>query len=93
MLEQVLKSVVDDYSNIIAKTPDKRQNGNNKYMLTSLRRTKPTWIPKYGIVPISDNIAEKLLLKMTRVRAPLRSQQNRVPMYDKSYLRALSKKL
>lgn len=89
MLEAVLKSVVDDYSNIIAKTPDKLPNGNSKYMLTSLRRTKPAWIPKYGIVPISDNIAEKLISKMSRVRAPLRNQQRRVSMsmYDKSKLR------
>ena len=93
MLEAVLKSVVDDYANIIAKTPEKLPNGNNKYMLTSLRRTKPAWMPKYGIVPISDNIAEKLISKMTRARAPLRSQQKRVSisMYNKSKLRNVDK--
>lgn len=74
MLESVLKSVVDDYSNLIVKTPEKLKNGNNKYMLTSLRRTKPTWMPKFGVVPISDNIAAKLMSQLRASRGPLRRQ-------------------
>ncbi|XP_022838050.1 uncharacterized protein LOC111365087 [Spodoptera litura] len=79
VLDSVLKSVVDDYTNIIVKTPEKSKSGNNKYMLTSLRRTKPTWMPKFGIVPISDDMAVKLMSQL-RARYPIRAQKR--PMHD-----------
>lgn len=34
---------------------------NERYMLTTVRKTKPAWEPKYGIVPIPDTLAEKLM--------------------------------
>lgn len=84
MLDTVLKSVVDDYSNIIVKTPDKLKNGNNKYMLTSLRRTKPAWMPKFGIVPISDNMAEKLMSQLKSVKG-LSRRQKRAADFDEKF--------
>ncbi|KAF9821997.1 hypothetical protein SFRURICE_018944 [Spodoptera frugiperda] len=79
VLDSVLKSVVDDYTNIIVKTPEKSRSGNNRYMLTSLRRTKPTWMPKFGIVPISDDMAVKIMSQL-RARYPARTQQR--PIHD-----------
>ncbi|KAH9627925.1 hypothetical protein HF086_015369 [Spodoptera exigua] len=79
VLDSVLKSVVDDYTNIIVKTPEKLRNGNNKYMLTSLRRTKPTWMPKFGIVPITDDMAVKLMSQL-KARYPIRTQKR--PVHD-----------
>ncbi|CAD0201211.1 unnamed protein product [Chrysodeixis includens] len=83
MLDTVLKSVVDDYSNIIVKTPDKLKNGSNKYMLTSLRRTKPTWMPKFGIVPISDNMAEKLMSQLRSMKGLSRRSKRATDYYEK----------
>ncbi|XP_045498268.1 uncharacterized protein LOC123696240 [Colias croceus] len=57
----------DAYINdIIAKAP--HINDRNKFVLTSLRRTKPNWMPKYGIVPIPENLAEKLMLQLRSMR-------------------------
>ncbi|XP_047503551.1 uncharacterized protein LOC125048743 [Pieris napi] len=53
-------------NDIIAKAPN--LNKKNKFVLTNLRRTKPDWVPKYGIVPIPDNLAEKLMLQLRSMR-------------------------
>ncbi|KPJ08599.1 hypothetical protein RR48_12352 [Papilio machaon] len=46
-----------------------RYNKNDvKVMLTSLRRTKPRWMPKFGIVPIPDQLAENLMLKIRNMK-------------------------
>lgn len=38
------------------------------YMLTPLRRTKPAWLPKYGIVSLPNNLTEKLISKLHDVK-------------------------
>ncbi|CAK1551246.1 unnamed protein product [Leptosia nina] len=57
----------DAYINdILSKTPN--LNKKSKFVLTNLRRTKPDCMPKYGIVPIPDNLAEKLMLQLRSMR-------------------------
>ncbi|XP_037302808.1 uncharacterized protein LOC119193316 [Manduca sexta] len=34
----------------------------------SRRRTKPVWLPKYGIVPLPDHLAERLMSKLREVK-------------------------
>ncbi|KPI95675.1 hypothetical protein RR46_11388 [Papilio xuthus] len=41
---------------------------DDKVRLTSLRRTKPRWMPKFGIVPIPDQLAENLMLKIRNMK-------------------------
>ncbi|XP_075977964.1 uncharacterized protein LOC142977761 isoform X2 [Anticarsia gemmatalis] len=81
MLESVLKGNIDAISNIIMKNPEKARNAENKYMLTALRKTKPTWVPKFGIVPISDNMAEKLMSQLRDVKG-LRRRPKRVAVFE-----------
>jgi hypothetical protein len=56
-----------DIDNIIVRTP-KTKNSDGKFILTSLRRTKVDWRPKYGIVPIPDHLAEKLMSQLRHMR-------------------------
>lgn len=58
----------EDIDMALVKSPVKVKGGSGRYMLTSLRRTKPTWVPKYGIVPIPDNLAEKLMSQLRDVK-------------------------
>lgn len=37
--------------------------------LNSVKRSRPAWVPKYGIVPIPDHLAAKLITQLTEVRA------------------------
>lgn len=51
------------------------------YMPTPLRRTKPNWIPKYGIVPISDQFAEKIMFQMRSMKV-LHPRRNNLRIVD-----------
>ncbi|OWR53335.1 hypothetical protein KGM_207848 [Danaus plexippus plexippus] len=53
------------------------------YLITSLRKTKPNWMPKYGIVPISDTFAEKIMLQLRdmKVLHPRRDVARKEAMY------------
>lgn len=61
------KSSAETINDLILRSPHNLK-GDRKYMLTSMRKTKPTWEPKYGIVPIPDNLAEKLMSQLRQVR-------------------------
>lgn len=61
------KSSAENINDIILRSPYNLK-GDRKYMLTSVRKTKPTWEPKYGIVPIPDKLAEKLMSQLRQVR-------------------------
>lgn len=52
----------------IGKGPHQFIDKNSKYVMTSLRRTKTNWLPKYGIVPIPDQLAEKILLQLRNMK-------------------------
>lgn len=56
-----------DFNNIIFKSHT-NSNGDHKYILTSLRRTKANWLPKYGIVPIPDQIAQSLMSQLRTMK-------------------------
>lgn len=60
MRENLLKDLVYN------PTALKEDNGN--VIVTAMRRTKPRWMPKYGIVPIPDQIAEKLMLRIRQMK-------------------------
>ncbi|XP_068633555.1 uncharacterized protein [Battus philenor] len=45
-----------------------KKNKNDEVMLTSVRRTKPRWMPRFGIVPIPDQLAEKLMLRIRHMK-------------------------
>ncbi|KAJ0176482.1 hypothetical protein K1T71_007661 [Dendrolimus kikuchii] len=36
--------------------------------LTPIRRTRPAWMPKYGIIPIPDRLAEKLMSQLREIK-------------------------
>lgn len=52
----------------VGKGPYQFIDKNSKYVMTSLRRTKTNWLPKYGIVPIPDQLAEKILLQLRNMK-------------------------
>ncbi|KAL0882965.1 hypothetical protein ABMA27_016458 [Loxostege sticticalis] len=56
-----------EFNDIIANT--RRRNEENKYVLTSLRRTKSNWLPKYGIVPIPEHLAARLMSQMRSMKS------------------------
>ncbi|CAH2096001.1 unnamed protein product [Euphydryas editha] len=60
------KLVESKVSGVAAKSLEVKDK--SPYMLTSLRRTKTNWIPKYGIVPISNKFAEKLMLQLRNMK-------------------------
>ncbi|XP_060803371.1 uncharacterized protein LOC132902415 [Amyelois transitella] len=76
---QKSSSTVVESSSSLSITPDSRReavievsdiyinenirNNDAKYILTSLRRTKPYWQAS-GVVPIPNNLAEKLMTQM-----------------------------
>lgn len=37
--------------------------------IVPLRRTKPTWMPKFGIIPIPDQLAEKLMSQLKEIKS------------------------
>lgn len=61
--DKLVESKVPDVAAKSLEVKDK-----SPYMLTSLRRTKPNWIPNYGIVPISNKFAEKLMLQLRNMK-------------------------
>lgn len=66
-LNRQRKNSADIINDLILRSPYNLKS-DKKYMLTSMRKTKPTWEPKYGIVPIPDNLAEKLMSQLRQVR-------------------------
>lgn len=69
--EQTDATITDKF--VESKVPDVAAKSlevkdKSPYMLTSLRRTKPNWIPNYGIVPISNKFAEKLMLQLRNMK-------------------------
>lgn len=43
-------------------------NYDSRYMQSSIRKMKPTWEPRYGIIPIPDNLAENLMSQLREVK-------------------------
>ncbi|KAJ2949248.1 hypothetical protein O0L34_g6201 [Tuta absoluta] len=54
------------FNDIIFKIPHK---GKTKYMLTSLRRIKENCAPKYGVVPVPENVATVLLTNLRSLKS------------------------
>ncbi|XP_050351144.1 uncharacterized protein LOC126773927 [Nymphalis io] len=63
LIDKLDNSKVPDVISKPLQVKDKSQ-----YMMTALRRTKPNWVPKYGILPISDQFAEKLMLQLRSMK-------------------------
>ncbi|XP_064072756.1 uncharacterized protein LOC135193594 [Vanessa tameamea] len=63
LIDKLDNSKVPDIISKPLEVKDKSQ-----YMMTALRRTKPNWVPKYGILPISDQFAEKLMLQLRSMK-------------------------
>lgn len=61
-------------ANPVTQTPSEpslraiNRSNKSKYLLTTARRTMPVWVPKYGIVPIPDNLAKKLMVKLRQMK-------------------------
>ncbi|XP_072948783.1 uncharacterized protein [Epargyreus clarus] len=64
----------------VAKGPYELLDRNSKYVMTSIRRTKTNWLPKYGIVPIPDQLAEKILLQLRNMKVLHPTHNNMRPM-------------
>ncbi|CAH2048753.1 unnamed protein product, partial [Iphiclides podalirius] len=58
----------DKFLKELVYSPTSLKRDNDKIVMTAMRRTKPRWMPKYGIVPIPDQIAEKLMLRIRQMK-------------------------
>ncbi|CAH2228649.1 jg23161, partial [Pararge aegeria aegeria] len=63
-----LSNALPEDNNDLSKEKTFNIKDKGQFTLTALRRTKPNWLPKYGIVPISDKFAEKLMLQLRSMR-------------------------
>ncbi|XP_049873767.1 uncharacterized protein LOC126372169 [Pectinophora gossypiella] len=77
-------------NDIIFKVPGK---GSTKYILTSLRRVKQNWMPKYGIVPIPDTVASDLMTQLRSMKVLNPHQEQKSPPATKPTVLELANKL